>query len=107
MWSPAGAARRGEPRAQRPLAEPGQPVRVAAILAVEALNEPAPFEPRDRAVERARAEADAGNLLDVVGHRVAVLRAVGEADENQEGRFRKPPEVVELVVVPGHMLRPA
>ena len=50
-----------EPRAQRLLAQPGEPIRVAAILAVETLDQSASLEPRDRAVERPRPEPDAGD----------------------------------------------
>jgi hypothetical protein len=41
------------------------------------------FQARDCTIERARAEADAGETLDVFHHGVAVLVATSEAGKDQ------------------------
>src|SRR5262245_22641906 len=93
---------RRESRPQGLLPDGGQAVRVATVVALETNNQSPRFQAGDRAVERARPEADARHLFDVVRHRIPVLRALGKADEDHEGRFGEPAEVVELVLLPRH-----
>lgn len=50
----------------------------------------------------AGAEPDAGDLLDVVRHRVAMLGPVREADQDHEGGFREPPEIFEVGALSAH-----
>src|SRR5947207_15453438 len=63
----------------------GEPVRAAAVLGVERLDEPALFEPAQRAVEGTRTEPHPGERLDVLHQGVPVLVAAGEAAEDQDG----------------------
>ena len=74
-----------------------QLVRPPAIVGRQRLDPLARLEPRDRAVQRARPELLAGHRLDVLRHRVAVLRAVGERNQDQQRRLREPAEVGERV----------
>lgn len=50
------------------------------------------FEPRYGAVERARPKGHAGELLDVFRQRVAMLRAAGEAGQDQHRWVVRPAE---------------
>ena len=77
----------------------------ASLDRLERLDQAPLLEPCQRPVERPRTETDAGDLLDVVGHGVAVFLAVREADQNHQGRLREPPEIVEVFVLFAHVLR--
>src|SRR5438045_9690360 len=61
----------------------GQPVGAPPVLARERLDEAEPLEPVQRLVQRSRREPHAGELLDVLRQRPAVLRALGKAREDQ------------------------
>src|SRR5581483_9184498 len=66
------------------------------------LDQPARLEPRERAVQRARAEVNAGELLDVGGDCVAVLGTVGQARHHEQPRVsRSLPDVSLNVIVGG------
>ena len=70
-----------------PAAGTGDAVRAATLVAAHrlGLDEPLLLEPGDRPVEGAWAQGDPGKLLDVLRQRVAVLRAAGQAGEDQDG----------------------
>src|SRR5215471_10872240 len=76
-----------EPRAQDTLPSTGQPIRTTTIVGGQWLDPLPRLEPRDRAVERARTELLTRERGDVLRHRVAVLRAVGERDQNEQRRL--------------------
>src|SRR5258706_7666918 len=67
----------------------GDPVRPAAVLRRQRLDQALRLEPADRAVERAGAEGGAGDLLDVLDQRVAVLRPVGETGEDEHATLQR------------------
>src|SRR5262249_4629400 len=79
-----------------------QPVGAAPILARHSLDETESFQPVERFVESSGRESNAGELLDVLGQRPAVLRTVGGTGENQGGR---PGEAAEFLKLIGRRLR--
>jgi len=79
------------------LAGAGESIRPPAIVARQRLDPLSRLEPRDRAVERARAELLTRDHVNVLRHRVAMLRTVGEADENQQRRLGEAAEIEEFV----------
>src|SRR5262245_24178668 len=74
-----------QPGAQRLFSNGRQLVGIATIVAVQCVDEASSFEPGDGRVQRAGAEPHIRERCDVFGNRVAVLGAVGEADEDQQG----------------------
>src|SRR5689334_7441803 len=68
-------------------------IRTPSLDGLERLDEPAFLEPRQCRIEGARAEWPAGAGLDVGHDRVAVLRPIAQADEDQEARLGKPTEL--------------
>src|SRR5689334_16562073 len=64
------------------------------LVGGQRLDEPEPLEPVQRAVERARPELDLRELPDVLDQRVAVLRPVGQADQDQHRRLPGPAQHV-------------
>src|SRR5688572_7514483 len=93
-----------EPGAKRLFAQGGELVGITASVGVEGVDEAPRLEAGDRGVQRAQSEADVRECGDVLRHGVAVLRAVSEADQDQEGWFAEPPEFVEVdtLVAPVH-----
>src|SRR5262249_26652593 len=79
-------------RLERHRAAGGQPIRAAAVVAVDRLDQASRFEAGERLVEGARREAHPGERLDVLGERIPVFSAVGETGQDQRGRPRVPPE---------------
>src|ERR1700759_1317844 len=75
---------------------PGRPFRLTAPGGV-----PGPRAAVERAVERARSQLDAGESLDVLDQRIAVLRPVGQADQDQHRHLAGPAEHVLLAC--GHL----
>src|SRR5215203_4285569 len=73
-------------------ADPGQPVRPTAVLRRKRFDQAALLEPGESRVERSRSEWPTGRLLDVGHDRVAVLRTVGQTDEDEQRRFGEPSE---------------
>src|SRR5690606_4270492 len=62
----------------------GQLIRPPAVVRFHRLDQALLLQPRERRIERARAELDPGDLLDVGDHRVAVLGSLGQADQDQQ-----------------------
>ena len=93
-----------EPGAKRLFAHGGELVRIAAIVGVESVDQAPRLETGDGGVQRARSEANIRERGDFLRHGVAVLRALGEADQNQEGWFAEPPEFLEVdgLIAPVH-----
>src|SRR5258708_5866855 len=60
-----------------------------------------PLKPGQRAGEGAGAEVDAGELLDVLDQRVAVLRTVGQADQDQHRHLAGPAQ--DILLACGHL----
>src|SRR5262249_40901590 len=58
--------------------------RLPAVAGLDRLDQAALFEARDRAIERAGPQIDAGKLENIGHHRVPVLVAFGEAGEHEE-----------------------
>src|SRR6185436_13422043 len=87
-----------EAMAQDALPRRRQPVRSPPVLRRQRLDPAARLEPRDRAVERARPRPLPRHRLDVLRHRVAVLRAVGERDQDVEGRLGETSQARQQVV---------
>ena len=65
---------------------PGQAVWSTAILGWKRLDQTAPLKARERSVERPWAELYTGELLNVDGDGVTVLRSPGEAGEDEQAR---------------------
>lgn len=61
----------------------GHPVGTAAIDLGKRIDQTSLLQPSDGTVQCARTESDSGELLDVPGQRVAVLRSLGETREDQ------------------------
>ncbi len=92
----------GELHPQRLFPRSGEPVgNPPLVFGGEQLDQALGFEPRERAVEGARAELDPGCDLDVLGHGVAVLGSAGQADQDQQGGLGKAAEAAQLVAVFG------
>src|SRR5262245_18968406 len=87
-----------EPMAKHALAGSGEAVGPAPIVGGQRLDPAARLEPRDRTVERAGTRLPSGERLDVLHHRVAVLGAVGQRDQDVEGRLRKATQAGQFVV---------
>src|SRR5579863_1301797 len=77
---------RRQPGAQNAKPILGDPIRSPAIFGAQGLDPPLLLEPGNRAVERAGTEARTAELLDVLDHRVAVFRSVGQAGKHQQRR---------------------
>src|SRR5205085_2159885 len=88
----------GQPCPQRLLTEGRDAIRIAAVVRADSLDQPAGFEPRDRAVQRTGSQAQVRDAGDVFGHRIPVFRSVGEADENQQRRLRETSELFQLPI---------
>ena len=74
------------------LADGGELVRPAAVDRGQGLDEAARLEPGERGVQGSGAHGLAGPGLDVGHDRVAVLRPVAQADEDQERGLGEPAE---------------
>src|SRR5262245_901411 len=61
----------------------------SAVLTRQRLDQTGILQLRQRAVERARAELDTGELFDVLDQCVPMLRSVGEAGEDQDAAIRR------------------
>ncbi len=61
----------------------GHPVGTATIDLGKRLDQTSLLQPSDGAVPCAGTESDSGELLDVPGRRVAVLRSFGETGEDR------------------------
>src|SRR5439155_26424221 len=70
----------------------GEPVWPAALVRGQRFDQTESLEPREGAIQGAWTEANASQHLDVVQHRIAVLGSIGQADQNQQGRFGKASE---------------
>jgi len=55
-----------------------------AVVRFEGTNPAALYKAGDGAVQRARSQFDAGELLDIEHHGIAVFIAIGEAGEDEE-----------------------
>lgn len=76
------------------------PIGTAAALRRERLDQAVCLQARERAVKSAGAEAYTGNLLDVLGDRIAVLRALDKAGQDKEpGVIRSLTDVSHCVIV--------
>ena len=73
-----------EPGAKRLFAQGGELVGVTAIVGGEGVDQAPRLESGNGGVQRARSETDIRERGDVLRHRVAVLGAVSEADQNQQ-----------------------
>ena len=82
--------------ARTPGADAGQPVRPAALDRREGFDQPSFLEARQRSVERPGTQRPSRPGLDVGHDRVAVLRAVAEADEDEQGRLGEAAELRDL-----------
>ena len=65
-------------------------VGAAAVVGRQGLDQPLVLEPGQRPVQGARAQGHAREPLDVLGHGVAVLGAVGQARHHQQRRVGEP-----------------
>src|SRR5580693_5172523 len=75
---------------QRRRARRGDPVRPPPVIAAHRLDQPALVQPRNRPVQRARPQPHPGEVLDVLGQRVPVLRPLSQADQDQQRRIARP-----------------
>jgi hypothetical protein len=70
----------------------GQAVGPAAVLRRQRLDQAAFLEPSESRVQGSRPQRSAGRLFDVGHDRVAVLGAIGQADQDEQRRFGEPSE---------------
>ena len=89
---PASVTRRMSARAPASAAEPAAVIWYGRrrSVAVQRLDETALFQPGDRPVQGARAERHPGEVLDVLGQRMAVLRPLRQADQDEQRRVVRP-----------------
>ena len=86
------AGLRGQVRLERGRPGGGEPVGPPTVFGFERLDQALRLKPGERLVEGAGREAHSGEPLDVLGERVPVLGAVGQARQDQRGRARVPAE---------------
>ena len=84
-----GTQRRGSGR--------GEPIRASPVHRLEGLDQAARLEPRERRVQRPRAERRTRDLLDVGHDRVAVLRPVAQRQQDVQRRLGESAQVRDLV----------
>src|ERR1700687_6206296 len=78
--------------AQRDLPSSNDTVRTAAVLGFQRFNSATPIQPGQGGIEGAWFKLGAAELEDIFHYGVAMLWAVGQAGQDQQGRVRKAPE---------------
>jgi hypothetical protein len=67
---------------------------VTSILGGQFRNQAETLETVERAIERSRSKLHSGKALNVLDQRIAMLRTVSEARQDQDGRVTSPAENV-------------
>src|SRR5688500_3387938 len=80
-----------------------QPIRHATIARRQGFDVPEALEAPKGAVQRPGSDRRAGNDLDVLHHRVAMLRSLRQTDEDVESRLGEAPEVERVMF---HVISP-